>query len=286
MISFAFRHRAYVAFAITTLAVAVGVNLVVFTVVNALWLRPLPVRDADRFVTITGLAFIDLRVSPILRVFESVAGQVVTSDRFDGLRPHLVLSQVDREIETVGVTPGYFRLFGLAIRGRDFTDEDNRLGAEPVAIISDRLWSRAFGRRPEVVGGVAGAKPFPIRIIGVAPVGFVGARRGEKTDVWIPSNLVPRVTLGGTEHTVPLLVFARLYPGQTPAAAARHVFETALDKHDVEGIGVVPLRDAFGTPELSTIVIREGGGQRRSLPRGAGATRRLRDSDGLGTRSL
>lgn len=258
------RYRGYVVFATTTLAVAVGVNLVVFTVVNALWLRPLPFPEADRLVAITSHAYGSLE-APALKVFEAVAGQVITSDSSAGLRPQVLFGQVGRDLETIGVTPEYFGLLGLAIRGRDFMADDNRPGAEPVAIVSDRLWTRELGRRQETIGSVLPARPFPIRIIGVAPPQFEGARRGERVDVWIPGTLVPRVaaSLGMTPEGTNLfmMVFARLRRGQTPTDAQRQLIEGASDRERrlVANFTAVPLKDVYGTPELRTIVIREGG---------------------------
>ena len=143
------RHPGYILFATSTMAVSVGVNMVVFTIVNALWLRPVPYRNPERLVAITaneggegeGVAFVGVD-QPIWGTFEAVAGQVITSGNVAGLLPRIALTNVGRNLETVGVTPGYFHLLGLTIRGRDFTEDDNRWGAEPVAIISNR-----FGRR-------------------------------------------------------------------------------------------------------------------------------------------
>jgi putative ABC transport system permease protein len=252
------RHPGYVAFATTTLAVAVGMNLIVFTVVNALWLRPLPFPNADRLVTIDGFAFVGLG-SRILKPFEMAAGQVRTTDSGAAAQPlRVALDGVGREIETLGVTSGYFQLLGLNIRGRDFTAEDDRVGAEPVAIISDRLWSREFARRDDVIGGVVGARPFPIRIIGVAPPGFAGARRGERADLWIPSKLVSRLGPASSEVLV-LMGFARLHPAQTPADVMRQLRDPSSgDIPRLEAVAILPIKDVFGTPESRTILIREG----------------------------
>jgi putative ABC transport system permease protein len=174
------------------------------------------------------------------------------------LQPQISFDQIGRELETLPVTPGYFRLFRLAIHGRDFTADDNLAGAEPVAIISDRLWSRDFGRREGVIGAVIPAKPVAIRVIGVAPSGFEGARRGEKADMWIPSGLLPRVVTGKAEESNPLMIFARLVPGQTLADVDRLVRETYADELIRRVLKAVPLKDVFGTPESRTIVINEG----------------------------
>jgi predicted permease len=257
------RHRGYFAFATTTLAVAVGVNLIVFTVVNALWLRPLPFPDADRLVTFTGFAFVGLG-SELLKPFEAVAGQVMTDDRESGFRPQIEFDDVSRELETLGVTPDYFKVLGLTIRGRDFTQDDDRAGAEPVAIISDQLWSRVFGRRDDVVGAVVPARPFPIRVIGVAPPDFAGARRGERADLWIPSTVVLRaapMAAASEQDDAPLMGFARLRPGQTAEGVLRQIVEGGDEERArwFRGVTIVPLKDVFGSPDSRTIVIREGG---------------------------
>ncbi len=115
----------------------------------------------------------------------------------------------------MGVTSTYFQLLRLPIRGRDFTADDQLDGAEPVAIISDRLWAGLFARRAEVVGAVLPAQPFPVRIIGVAPRDFNGIRRGEQADMWIPTSVVKRLAPDWTAQSVPLMAFGRIGPGQT-----------------------------------------------------------------------
>ena len=116
--------------------------------------------------------------------------------------------------EIVGVTSTYFQLLRLPIRGRDFTADDQLDGAEPVAIISDRLWAGLFARRAEIVGAVLPAQPFPVRIIGVAPRDFNGIRRGEQADMWIPTSVVKRLDSGLAAQSVPLMVFAGSVPGR------------------------------------------------------------------------
>jgi len=210
------------------LAVSIGVNLLVFTVVNALWIRPLPFPEPDRVVTILPehLGFVRLD-GPLFKMFEGgVAGQVITTDSHEGLRPRIELAETKQEPETLGVTSGYFRVLGLTIRGRDFTPADELQGAEPVGIISDRLWNNAFGRRTEVIGAVLPAKPVPLRVIGVAPPGFEGARRGERADLWIPTGLVSRLAPADwPSRTLAMMVVARLGAGQTAAAMERQYYE-------------------------------------------------------------
>ena len=265
-------HRGYVAMSTFVLSVAVGVNLLVFTIVNALWIRPLPFPEPDRVVTIqnenrTGnegrFALDDARLS----IFEGgVAGQVLTTEQYGALQPRIEIA--GRFPETLGVTSGYFKVLALAIRGRDFTADDERDGAEPVAIIGDRLWSAAFGRRLEVIGGGVPAQPFSIRIIGVAPPDFEGARRGERADMWIPLGVVRRLAPSDWKgRRLPLMVFARFGPEQTSALMDQRYWELtnpktkefyqALQIRMDARPRVVPVAGVFGTPHTRTFMVRE-----------------------------
>jgi predicted permease len=257
-------HRGYLAMSTFVLATAVGVNLVVFTVVNALWIRPLPFAHADRVVTIPRMSWTQAQ----LDLFEGgVAHQVDTAGRNAHLRPLIEIPEAGRPLETLGVTPGYFGVFRLRVRGRDFTPDDDRAGADPVAIISDRLWSRGFGRRAEAIGAIVSARPFPIRVIGVAPPDFEGARRGERADMWIPAALVRRLASAEPGRILPTIVFARLGSGQTPAAVEQGFRELmnpvvrdwfARNQPDIAAEPtIVPVTRVFGTPDTRTFIVTE-----------------------------
>ena len=246
-------HRGYVIGATATLTVAIGINLLVFTIVNALWLRPLPFADADRLVAIPSHAWVRLPANG-LRHFEAVAGQVWTWDRSAGHRPHIGISHVNRPIETLAVTPDYFGFFRLPVRGRDFSQEDDRVGAEPVAIVSHRLWRTAFDGHPDLVGTVIDSTPVRLRVIGIAPAGFEGARRGERADLWIPRTLTSRVSSNSGATWAPLMAYGRLRPGQTIADVVQ---QWRADARPGDVLEVVPLAEVYGTPESPTRVIRE-----------------------------
>jgi predicted permease len=276
-------HRGYALLAVSSLALSVGSTLAVFTVVNGLWLKPVPIPDPDRLVMIVGatagegdvhLYSLDwLETEDHWTMFDTVAGQLATSGDRAGQAAHLSFDAAGGEVETLGVTSTYFDVLRQAIRGRDFTREDSRPGAEPVAIISDRFWSRAFGRRDDVIGALAPASPVPVRIIGVAQPGFEGARRGERTDVWLPAALAVRLSPAGATESEPggvALLLARLRPGQTLEAAKQQLVEHSLAttrmgpeplgqyREYLEAQRVVPLSHVFGSPSSRTIAISEG----------------------------
>ena len=245
-------RRAYVAFGVSTVALCVGVNLVVFTIVNALWLRPLPVRDADRIVLLRDN--LDLS-SSLLRPFAGAAVAQVDEYKF-GLQPSLAVGLGRRTLEVSGVTPSFFHFFGIPVRGRDFEPDDDRPGAEPVGIISHRVWLSDFGGSSSALGASVSTGSISIRVIGIAPAGFNGARRGDQADIWIPADLRRRLAPTSLDvWGVPLIVYARLPDGRTAADLEREM--TLSDPRHVQR-KLVALADVFGTPRSPTIVISEG----------------------------
>jgi predicted permease len=259
-------HPGYVAMAVFVLAVAVGVNLLVFTIVNALWIRPMPFPDPERVVTVTEAPWIRFDDPRLQILGGGVAGQVDTTDRYAALRPRIEIA--GRLPETLGVTPAYFELLRLPIRGRNFTADDDREGAEPVAIISDRLWARAFDRRSEIIGGVLPSRPLSVRVIGVAPPDFFGVRRGEQTDLWIPTSVVARLAPPDWQgKPMPLIAVGRLGPDQTVAMADQRFWDLsdprereflqALEIRMARRPRIVSVSDVFGTPDTRTFMVNE-----------------------------
>lgn len=260
-------HSGYLLLVSGALALSTGVTLLVFSVVNALWLRPLPVVDPARVVTILqwGSTVTSLNAST-LEVFDGpVAGQVVTTGFHAAFSPRITFPEVAEPLETLGVTPLYFTVLGVPVRGRAFTGADDQAGAEPVGIISDRLWARAFRRNPQVIGSVVAASPRPLRIIGIAPPGFEGARRGERADLWVPTQFVRDLAPVDRQLDTPsLMVFARLRPGQTAAVLEQRYRERLTLPEGHQGSldavpAFAPLTEVFGTSDSPTILIREKG---------------------------
>ena len=227
-----------------TLTLAVGANLLVFTIVNAVWLRPRPVTDPGRVVVISALPIhggspVDwvkpAQLSDLRRlsVFDGVAGQVAADGMKGDFQPRVVIDRIGHPVETLAVTAQYLQVLRVGVVGRDFSPEDDQLGATPVAIVSDRLWKSAFGAARDLVGTTLSTSSVPLQVIRIAPADFRGARLGEQIDLWIPrelvlrtSNLAPVMAAGARtswmEDMMPLVGLARLRHGvssQTPSAA-------------------------------------------------------------------
>src|SRR6201993_3479739 len=164
--------------AVLTLALGVGANTAIFSIVNAVLLRSLPFRDPDRLVRIyfnnpgVGLRnvrfsvpeFDDLRTQT--DVFEDVSVIVLGPTNLTGTKQ-------PEHLEMMEVSPNYFSMLGATPElGRLFGHQDFALGFAPVVVISDALWRRAYGADPNVVGRTIGLDTDPITIIGVLPRGF------------------------------------------------------------------------------------------------------------------
>jgi predicted permease len=259
------RRPVYSACTTLVIALSVGALLVVFSYVNALWLRPRPGANPERVVVIgsdfdipDGSRYSEAALTRFqaASVFEAVAGQVVTTDMFTGLRPRVRFAGVERPLETVGVTPDYFAVLGIPVTGRSFQRSDALTSNPAPAIISDRLWRTAFGARGDALGSIARASPVDLQIVGIAARDFHGARLGEDIDVWLPHRAL-LVLAGGDAAdvqfaTLPMVAFARLRDGMSIAEARARLSEAGRQAPEM-----VPLADVFGAADRP--MVRAGG---------------------------
>ena len=189
------RDRAFSLIAVLTLALGIGANTALFTIVNAVVLAPLPFRSPDQLVRVTadftrqhvndvGLSIpelFDLRRSG---VFADVAGVWPVS-------ANLTETDEPERVETALVDANYFSMLGVGAQvGRVFGPSDAQPGIADVAVISDALWQRRFGGDPHVLGKRIRIDNDMYSIIGVAPQSFRHPGRGTETDVevWAPAG--------------------------------------------------------------------------------------------------
>jgi predicted permease len=267
----------FITVAVLSLALCIGANLVVFTVVKALWLRPGAEADLSRVVFVSGglapsgdvegFFFAEGGLDRVRSrsVFEVVAGQVATSGFNTLWRPRVTLHATGHEVEAIGVTWQYFSVMGLerSIKGRDFTRDDDRPGMPVVGIISDRMWRTVFHASSGVIDATVGASPLPLRIVGIAPPGFHGARLGEDVDLWLPRFVVAQVSrVGSMDARIaqpPLLALARLRQGMPLVEAVRAVNAAADPSAPSfsQWSVVEPVRNVYGTPGERTTVVNQ-----------------------------
>lgn len=227
------RAPGFAAIVIVTLGLGIGANAAVFSVVNSLLLRPLPVADPHRLFTIS-------TDSEIGRRFPAGLGWSVAM--WDRLAPHVsrfggalawMAARFDlaegggerQPADGFFATGDYFATLGVpALLGRTFTAADDRPGGGPdgpVAVISYRLWQRRFGGAANVVGRRMVVDDVPVTIVGVTPPEFLGVEVGQAFDVALPLRIEPlihRERSAVTMNATYLAVMLRLKPDQTVGA--------------------------------------------------------------------
>jgi predicted permease len=189
-------------FVVLTLALGIGANTTVFTVLNTLILNPLAVRNPGELAAIAGadtdpskaptaipISYPDLKdYQAQSAVFDSLAGytsaRVVT--RRDGGGPEVLFAEL--------VTGNYFATLGLAPSGgRFFTAEEGAPGGPAVAVVNYATWQTRFGGTPDIVGRTVRLNDVVFTVIGVAPRGFIGVNAIFGPDFWLPAATAERV---------------------------------------------------------------------------------------------
>ena len=238
---------------VLTLALGIGANTAVFSVMNAVLLKSLPVADGDRVV------YLNTSSTP-KRTGTIDSRETFSYPVYDALRQqHRGLTQVmayvplstgkvavryeaqPEEAEGDMVSGNFFSGLGVRLaRGRGFTEQDETSHAS-IAVISHNYWTRRFSRSPDALGKTLYVNGVPLTIVGIAAEGFEGTEAGNSTDFWIP--LQSRAELNAWGNPLEdgktyrenatwwcLRMLARLAPGVTKAQAVAQVqstFQTA-----------------------------------------------------------
>ena len=212
-------NRAFAVAAIATLALGIGANSAIFSIVHNVLLRPLPYPNAHQLVVVHGMYpeygrastslpdFLDWR-SGATEVFSHVAARHQTAFNYmaDGEPIQL---RADR------VTANFFSTLGVApVLGRSFTPDEEVGGDDNVVILSHGFWQRQFGGRPDALGATISLSGVTHQVVGVAPPDF---RFWRDVDLWAPARMD---TPNANRRSEYLLVFGRMRPGVGVAQAA------------------------------------------------------------------
>jgi len=218
-VRYAFRLLAkspvFTAIAILTLALGIGANTAIFTVVNAVLLRPLPFQDPARLVLVA-------EKSPYPTISTSYQNWLDWRDQshsfesVEATRPSTIALTGTGEPERLNsqnMTAGIFPLLGVkAILGRTFLPEEDRAGGNPVVLVSYGLWQRQFGGSQEIVGKGLTLDSQPYTVVGVLPSGF---QLMFPADVFLPFTPWARTLPDDRNWHPGIFAVARLKPGVT-----------------------------------------------------------------------
>jgi len=237
-----------------TLALGIGANTAIFSVVNALILRPLPYPDSERLVWVEevskktnnsqpawGAHFLDWQEHS--RTLESIAAQ-------DGGTRTLTGAGEPERVEVGQISASFLRLFGVQplTGGRNFSAAEDKPGGDRVAILSHALWQRRYNGNQDIVGRSVTLNDANFTVIGVAPKNF---RYFQNFDVWLPLALDPVAQLAGETRYYGTTV-ARLKPGvsieqaqaEMDALSQRYEMTRPEGKSRIESrTRLVPLQD-------------------------------------------
>ena len=216
---------------VLTLALAIGVNTAIFTVIDALVLRPLPVDRPEELVVLQNANNRGMVRAFNYPMFEEIRDrQEVFSGMFCWSTPQLKM-RVDADSERVSglaVSENFFSSLGVrAFIGRTLSQEDVQESAEPVAMISYRFWTRRFSRDPSVLGTRIFLGDLPVSIVGVTRPEFFGLDVGNSWEVLVPLTALPLTDPNSfslhTKEFLWLQVMARPKPGVSIDQAEVHL---------------------------------------------------------------
>ena len=257
-LKFAFRQLrkspGFTAIVVLTLALGIGANTAIFSIVNAVLLRPLPYPDADRIMVLNESSGPGQDYSVALpdyfdwqkdnTVFEHLAATHKESRNLSGIP-----GRDPERVSCAAVTRNFFNIIGVPPQiGRTFSEEEDKVGAPPVVVISDRLWQRAFNRDAKILGQAITLHDQSYIVIGVMPRQVTSP---QDTDVWLSMMRRSNNTVWTSRMIHPMIyVWGKLKPGVTVERArtemkgiAARLEKTYPDTNRGETAVVTPLLD-------------------------------------------
>jgi predicted permease len=276
------RHKGFTLVAVMSLALGIGANTAIFSLIDALMLRSLPVQEPDRLVLFgkaksAGVTIgfpdssTDLYSYPTYRAIRErnhVFTDLTAVHSF-GSRVHGIVHDGNgaAELEQINaqlVSGTYFSVLGVMPQlGRLLTAEDDiSSGGHPFVVASDSWWRRRFGANPSVIGTTINIDKTAYTIIGVAPREFFGTTVGESPDIWVPLAMEEQLPPGWKGFTdqmfQSLYLIGRLGPGVAPdqaGAEANLLFKQILTEY----AGPQPSEDRLENIEHARIDLTPAG---------------------------
>ena len=273
--------------AILSLALGIGANTTIFTVVNAILLNPLPVKDISRVVEVDT---VDTKTRVTAANATKLGMSYVNFQDYARQTPQLFSAMTcvvgpfpltwsggaePRQLQGQMVSASFFDLLGLRpAAGRFFLpDEDTKPGGNNVAVLSYSLWTNKFGANPDTIGQVLTLNATPLTIVGVAPNGFKGTFTfNNAEEIWVPVSMYPQMLAGffkdnfNTRRFLATVVYGRLKDGVsiTNAEASLKTIAAGLESayprdNGGRSIALTPLAEAaVGVNQRGQITLAGG----------------------------
>jgi putative ABC transport system permease protein len=219
------KNPSFTVVAVVALALGVGANTAIFSVVNAILLRPLAYRDAQQLVVINhNYPKIDLKASvsaPGYIHYRDNAKSFSDVSAISFWNVNLTGDGEPERLQGQAVSANLFPMLGAeAALGRTFTAEENQPGHNRVVVLSDALWKRRFGGYPNLVGKDITLNGEPYTVVGIMPPTFqFGRETGQIIDLWSPIAFTPEQLNPNNLTNEFLMVIARLRDGVTAEQA-------------------------------------------------------------------
>jgi putative ABC transport system permease protein len=254
------KHKAFTMIAVVTLALGIGANTAIFSVVNELLLRPLPYRDADRIVMLWEVTPEGRHQSTTsrqnYRAWKAQSSSFEQVAAFTDQRVNLTGTGEPEELSMQFATPEFFKVLGVEpILGRTFLPEDDGPGKPPVAVLGYSLWQRRFGGQRNVIGQPVTLNAQTFTIIGVMPPTFqfhIKHRSGTGRPAELWSILPMPIGPGANEIGRFLSVVARLRSGASIEQVAAELktiharLSEAIPQYNKNYTAeILPLREQF-----------------------------------------
>jgi len=257
--------KAFTVTAIAALALGIGANTAIFSIVNAVLLKPVPFPDPDRLVMFMNTSPGGQGPAASPAKFQHWRSQPSIQDGA-AFRTGIVNytgGEFAEQLRSAQVSADYFKLFGAPIiRGRTFSGEEDLPNGEKVVVISHSLWTRRFANDPDVIGKTISLSGEPHVVIGIVGPAFDVREFGPPPEVWMPFQLEPNTTDQGHYFQAA----GRLKPGvkleqakaqfQQSAEEYRRKFPQAL--RPVDGFTVQPFQEAFVSNVRQSLLILLG----------------------------
>jgi predicted permease len=243
----------FAAAAVAALALGIGANTAIFSVVSAVLLKPVAIKDADRVVMFMNTSPQGSGPAASPAKFQHYRNQTAVVQDVSAFRTSVVNltgGSFPEQLRGANVSADFFQLLGAPVaRGRTFSADEDRPNGPPVVVISGSLWQRRFNSDPDIVGKTISLGGDAFTIVGVLGAGFDVQELGPTPEVWMPMQLDPNTSDQGHYFRA----MGRIRPGvslaqakarlEASAAEFRAKFPNVLDPEN--GFTVVPVREAF-----------------------------------------